>query len=212
DKRKTWHEEHKDKFRTLREKMRDAHQAEDKEAVQAVREEIKALMQSAPKPDAAHDEVRALLTEEQQTTFDERITKMRERMEQWKERRGDGPPHGRRGFSPDDDGAPPHGQRFEGRRRHGARVFGNLDLTDDQKTQLRETMQSDKTREEKMAAVREMLSDEQKTRLDENLKKMREFREKHKGERGEHRGRRGDRDGERDGDRPRRGRQQDSDD
>ena len=199
DERKAWHEENKDEFRSLRDKMRDAHHADDKEAVQAVREQIKALMESAPKPDAAHDEVRALLNEEQQATFDERKTKIRKRMEQWKEGRDDGPP--RHGM----DGEHRRGDRPEGRRRRGARLFSNLDLTDDQKASLRETMQSDQTRKEKMAAVREMLNDEQNAQLDGNIEKMRKYREEHKGERGE-RGDRHGRRGDQDGDRPKRDR------
>ena len=209
--RKAWHEVNKEAFGSLREKMRDARQSKDKDAAEAVREEIKALMESAPKPDAAHDEVRALLNEEQQATFDERITKIRERMDRWKEGRGDGPPHGRHGFGPGEDGPPPPGMDGPPRRGHrGARMFGNLDLTDDQKASLRETMQSDQTREEKMAAVREMLNDEQKAQLDENIEKMRKHREDRKGERGDRGDRRGRR-GDGDDDRPRRGRNQDGD-
>ncbi len=205
DERKAWHEANRDEFQALREKMRDAHQGDDKDAAKAVREEIKALMESAPKPDAAHDEVRALLNEEQQVVFDERIAKIRERMEQWKEGRGAGPPHGRGGFGPGEDGPPK-----DGRRARGAKLFGNLDLTDDQKASLRETMQSDMTREEKKAAVREMLNDDQKAQFDENVKKMRKYREEHKGERGD-RSKRHDRGGDRDGEGPNRDRKPDSD-
>ena len=201
DERKAWFQAHKDQFQSLREKMREAHQAKDQDAAKAVHEQIKALMESAPKPDKAHDEVRALLNEEQQATFDERIAKMREHMEKWKEHRGDGPPMDRHGFGPGEDGPPPRGHR-------GARIFGNLNLTDDQKASLRETMQSDKTREEKKAAVRELLNDEQRAQFDKNIEKMRKYREEHKGERGERRGDRG-RHGDRDGDHSRRDRQRD---
>lgn len=198
EERKAWHEANKDAFDAIRDKMRAAHESQDKDAAQAAREEIKALMDSAPKPDASHDQIRALLNEEQQATFDERIAKMRDRMEKWKEGRGDGPPRGPRG-----EGPPPHGEKGmmgpegdgpprEGRRERGGRLFGNLDLSDDQKATLRETMQSDQTREEKMAAVREMLSDEQKAQLDANIEKMKQMREENRGERGERRGRRGD--------------------
>ena len=90
-------------------------------------------------------------------------------------------------MGPEGDGPP-----REGRRERGGRLFGNLDLSDDQKATLRETMQSDQTREEKMAAVREILSDEQKAQLDANIEKMKQMREENRGERGERRGRRGD--------------------
>ncbi len=190
DERKAWHEEHKDEFQAIREKMRDARG--DKDAMDAARKEVQALMESAPKPDATHDQIRALLNEEQQATFDERIAKMRERMEQWRENRKDGPPRGR-GMGPDGDGPPRHADG-QGRKGHPrGRLFGNLDLDDDQKAQMREIMQSDVTREEKMAAVRDLLTDEQKAQLDENTEKMRKYREEHRGERGER------------GDRPRRG-------
>ncbi len=184
DERKAWHEAHRDEIQALKEKMRAARQGDDKEAVKAVHEEIKALMESAPKPDAAHDEIRGILNEEQQATFDERITKIRERMEQWKNKKHDGgvgPPHGWHGEGPDGDG-PPKGDRHP----RGRKLFGNLDLTDEQRATLRETMQSDQTRDEKMAAVREMLNDEQKAQLNENLEKMRKHREERKGKHGEH--------------------------
>lgn len=179
EERKAWHEEHKDEFQALKDKMREAREAKDKEAADAVREETKALMGSAPKPDAVHDEIRAVLTEDQQAIFDERVAKMRERADQWRERRGEGGPS---------DGHPPHGPGMgpdgDGPRPRGAQVFGNLNLTEDQQEQLRETMQSDTTREEKMAAVRAMLTDEQKAQFDENIEKMRKLREE-RGERGD---------------------------
>lgn len=199
DERKAWHEEHKEEFQALKDKMREARDAKDKDAADALREETKALMESAPKPDATHDEVRALLTEDQQVIFDERIAKMREKMDQWRERRGEGrgegrpdgpPPHGP-GMGPDGDG-PPRGMDGDRPGPRGPRIFGNLDLTDEQQAQLKETMQSDMTREEKMEAVREMLTEEQQAQLDENIEKMRTLREE-RGDRGER------------GDRPRRG-------
>jgi periplasmic protein CpxP/Spy len=214
DERKAWHEEHQDEFQALREKMRDARG--DQDAMEALRNEVHALMESAPKPDATHDQIRGLLNEEQQATFDERVTKMRERMAQWRENRkdgpprgpgmgpdGDGPPHGR-GMGPGSDGPPPPGAEGRGRRGPGGRLFGNIDLDDGQKAEMREIMQSDVTREEKMAAVREILTEEQQAKLDKNVEKMRKYREEHQGERGERgeRPRRGDR-GPR-GDRPRR--------
>lgn len=187
DERKAWHEAHQEEFQALREKMRDAREAQDKDAMEALREEGKALMRSAPKPDTTHDEIRAILNEDQREIFDERVEKMRERAEQWRERRQDGPPPGP-GMDPDGDGPPRH-MDGQGPGHPGARLFGNLDLTDEQQAKLKETMQSDMTREEKMAAVREMLTDEQKAQLDENIEKMRKFREENRGE---------------DGDRPRR--------
>lgn len=176
DERRAWHEEHKQAFQTLREEMRDARQAKDEQAMKAVRDEVKSLMDSAPKPDAANEEVRAILTDEQKAVFDERVEKVRERAEQWRERRPDGP---RPGMGPDGDG-PPRGMGPDGERppRPAAQLFGNLNLTDDQRTQLREIMRSeDKTRDEKIDAVREILTDKQKAQLDENIEKMRRFRE-----------------------------------
>lgn len=193
EERKAWHEEHKEEFQAIREKMREARG--DQEAMEALRKQVHALMDSAPKPDATHDEIRALLNEEQQATFDERVEKMRERMEQWRERRKDGPPPGP-GMGPDGDGPPPPGARRGG---PGGRIFGNLDLDDDQRAEMRELMQSDMTREEKMEAVKGILTEEQKAQLEENIEKMRQLREERQGERGDRPGRgdgpRGDRPG-----------------
>ncbi|GAB4187668.1 MAG: hypothetical protein Kow00105_02360 [Phycisphaeraceae bacterium] len=184
EERRAWHEAHKEDFEALRDKMRAARESDDPEAVKAVHEEIKALMESAPKPDATHDQIRALLTEEQQAKFDERVAKMRERMQQWREKHKDGPPmHGKRpphGMGPD-GGPPPHADGH----RPGGRIFGNLDLTDEQKQQLRDIMQSDQTREEKMAAVRGILTEEQQAKLDANIQKMKEMREKFRDRRGD---------------------------
>jgi Spy/CpxP family protein refolding chaperone len=202
EERKAWHEANKDAFQAIKDKMRAAHEAKDKEAGEAARAEIKALMETGPKPDAVSDTVRGVLNAEQQATYDERVAKMRERMEQWKKGRGEGRGH-------DKDGKGEHGDRSDGKRSRAGRAFGNLDLTEEQKASLRETMQSSQTREEKMAAVRGMLTDEQKAQLDENIAKMKKYREEHKGERGEKRGRHGDHDG--DGDRPKRERKQDGD-
>jgi len=196
EERRAWHEAHKEDFEALREKMRAARESDDPEAVKAVHEEIKALMESAPKPDATHDQIRALLTEEQQVKFDERVAKMRERMQQWREKHKDGPP--KHGMGP--DGPPPH--HADGPPR-GPRLFGNLDLTDEQKQQLRDIMQSDQTREEKMAAVRGILTEEQQAKLDANIEKMKEMREKFRERRGDrpHRDRDRDRRHKRDRDR-----------
>lgn len=209
DERKAWHEEHQDEFQAIKEKMREARG--DQDAMEALRDEIHALMDSAPKPDATHDQIRALLNEEQQATFDERIAKMRERKEQWRENRNDGPRGP--GMGHDGDGPPP-GAEGEGRHhRRGARIFGNLDLDEDQKGTFHEIMKSDQTREEKMTAVREVLTEEQQAQLDTNVEKMRKYREEHQGEHGERgdRPRRGER-GERGprGDRPQQDGEQDS--
>jgi hypothetical protein len=201
DERRAWHDANKDQFQAIKNKMRAAREAKDKDAMQAARDEIRALMESGPKPGDAHDQVRALLNEEQQALFDERTAKMKERMQQWKDSRGDGtpgPPPGRHGFAPPDgpgrDGPPMDGPPRGDRREHAQRLFGNLDLTDEQRDNIRDTMRGDGTREEKMAAVRESLTEDQQARLDENLEKMRKYREEHKGEHGE-RGERRPRDG-----------------
>jgi len=185
DSRRAWHDEHKDEFRALRDKMRNAREADDKDAMQAAHDEIRGLMESAPKFDDAHDKVRAVLNEEQQATFDERVAKFHDRKDQWKDPHGDRPSDHRHGFGPDDDG-PGHDGTPHHRREHARRLFGNLDLTDEQRDSIRDTMQGDGTRDEKMDAVRDLLTDEQKIQLDENLEEMRKWREEHKGERGEH--------------------------
>ena len=167
DERKAWHEAHQEELQALREQMREAHEAKDKEAIDATRKQVQELMESAPKPDATHDQIRALLTEDQQKIFDERIEKMRRFMEQ---RRQGGP---------------------DAMRRPGGRLFGNLNMSDEQKVQLREIMQSDQTREEKIEAVKQILTEEQQAKLQENLEKMKQMRQR-RGEDGP-RGNRGDR-------------------
>ncbi len=206
EERRAWHEEHKEEFDALREQMREARG--DQEAMDALREKVHALMDSAPKPDATHDQIRALLTEEQQTTFDERIEKLRERMQQWREGRPDGPPPGE-GMGPDGD-RPPRGEgmgpggdgppRDAQRRGPGGGLFGNLNLDDEQKEQLRDIVRSDKTRDEKIEAVKEILDEEQQAQLEKNIEQMRKFREEHRGDRrGRGEGPRGNRRGQDDG-------------
>ncbi len=206
EERRAWHEEHKEEFDAIREQMREARG--DQEAMDALREKVHALMDSAPKPDATHDQIRTLLTEEQQTTFDERIAKLRERMEQMREGRPDGPPPGEgmgpdgnrpprgEGMGPDGDGPPRDAQR----RGPGGGLFGNLNLSDEQKEQLRDIVRSDKTRDEKIEAVKEILNEEQQAQLDKNIEQMRKFREENRGDRrGRGEGPRGNRRGQDDG-------------
>lgn len=174
EERREWHEAHQEQFQSLREQMRAARESGDKDAMDSLRDQVRELMDSAPKPDATHDQVRALLNDDQKAVFDERIAKMREFMEQ---RREGGP------------GGPGDPQAGEG--RPGGRLFANLDLTDDQKDQLREIMQSDQTRAEKIEAVKNILTDEQKAKLQDNIEKMKQWREQ-QGDRGP-RGEQGDR-------------------
>ncbi len=179
EERKAWHEANKERFQSIREQMKAAHEAGDRETMQSLREQVRTLMESAPKPDATHDTIRGILNEDQQAIFDERIEKIRERMEQ------------RREGGPDGKGGP------EGK----GRLFGNLDLTEEQQGQLREIMQSDQTREEKMEAVRGMLTEDQQAKLKENFEKMKQKRgDGDRGPRGDRgdRGPRGPREAQRD--------------
>jgi Spy/CpxP family protein refolding chaperone len=80
-----YREAHKAEFEALRAKAAKAREAGDREAMKAVHEEFKALMEKGPGgPDKALAEVKEVLTAEQAAKLEQMMAKMRER-------RGDGP-------------------------------------------------------------------------------------------------------------------------
>ncbi len=96
DEMEAWRDEHRDQIKALREQMREAHQAGDDEKAAEVREQLRTLFESRPKPEDRADEIREVLTPEQTEQFDQNIEaikqKMQERRDEMKERgpRGDG--------------------------------------------------------------------------------------------------------------------------
>ena len=93
EEREAWRDENQDEIDELREQMRDAREDRDREAMRELGPEMRKLYEGAPKPDAALDTIRGVLTAEQQEVFDERREEMQERMERgrenWRERRGE---------------------------------------------------------------------------------------------------------------------------
>jgi Spy/CpxP family protein refolding chaperone len=106
-----WRTEHKDEFKEIRDQMREAHKARDEEKIEAAKERLRTLIESAPKPAQVMDEVRTVLTEEQQVKFDENREALLERMREHRRPFGpDGPPpHARDGR--DGRGGPPEHAR-----------------------------------------------------------------------------------------------------
>ena len=82
EKRRAFHEANKDKMQSLKAKMKEARANKDKEAMSEAHEEFKTLMQDAPKPTDAAEDIRAELTADQQATFDDNLDDVREKIKQ----------------------------------------------------------------------------------------------------------------------------------
>ena len=79
---KAWHEEHRDEFEAIRAKMREAREKKDREAAEAVRQQLETLMATRPKPDTTFAAMREVLaTDADKATFDENLKKLQARME-----------------------------------------------------------------------------------------------------------------------------------
>ena len=85
------HEDRKDQMKEIRGEMRDAHEAEDREAMRAAGEKLRAYL------DETHELIAAELTDEQREVFEANVQEMRERMEERRERRAEGGERERRG-------------------------------------------------------------------------------------------------------------------
>lgn len=115
---KAWHEEHRDEFEAIRAKMREARQNKDREAGEAARKQLETLMATRPKPDATFAAMREVLaTDADKTKFDENLQKLRERMQERRER---GPKGG--------DGERPKRDGDKERSKRGAEDKGGLDI------------------------------------------------------------------------------------
>lgn len=97
---KDWHEANKPKFKAIREAMRDAAEKKDEDALKKARADLKALLESRPKPSAALEAgkpspekmaaaIRPILTADQAKIFDENVKKLEAAKERLKNRGGD---------------------------------------------------------------------------------------------------------------------------
>lgn len=82
-----WKEANKDKMEALREQAAKARKDKDREALQATMQEVKKLMETRPRPIEHADEVRAVLTADQQAQFDKNLKVVQERREKMIEKR-----------------------------------------------------------------------------------------------------------------------------
>ncbi|QQE11970.1 Spy/CpxP family protein refolding chaperone [Planctomycetota bacterium] len=76
--RKEWNEENRDKLDSLKEKLRDARKAGDKEEAAKIHKEIKTLMETGPRRSETFEAVKNVLTADQVEQFEKNIEKLRE--------------------------------------------------------------------------------------------------------------------------------------
>ncbi|MBI1335507.1 MAG: hypothetical protein GC164_00935 [Phycisphaera sp.] len=99
--RKAYTDQHKDEFESLRDELKKAIEAKDRDKVKEVRDKMKALWDAMPsKPMDVAAKIRAVLTPEQQAQFDAKLEelkkKLEERREEWKKNHdGKGPEAGK---------------------------------------------------------------------------------------------------------------------
>ncbi len=79
------HEERKDQGQAIRAELREAHEARDRDAMRAAAEKMRSFLQET------HELMSAELTEEQRPIFEANVEAIRERMQDRRERRGEGP-------------------------------------------------------------------------------------------------------------------------
>lgn len=79
--RRAWMDEHRDALREARNALRDASQAADEAKIEAAKAQLLTLLETYPKREAAMDEIRSLLTGEQQEVFARNLDGMRK----WRE-------------------------------------------------------------------------------------------------------------------------------
>lgn len=93
--------------------LKAAHEAKDRDAAQKAHARRMELMKSAPQPDANHAKLRAILTPDQQKTFDEKIAALKKQRE---ENRGKGGPmmEGGKGKNRPEGKGKPEGRKESG--------------------------------------------------------------------------------------------------
>ncbi|HEX7009421.1 MAG TPA: Spy/CpxP family protein refolding chaperone [Phycisphaeraceae bacterium] len=85
-KRKAWWEEHRDDLRNLREQLGQARQDQDEERLDQLRQQLRELIQSAPKPSDVHEPIKATLNAQQQEQFEENLKTLREKLREMHDR------------------------------------------------------------------------------------------------------------------------------
>jgi len=125
DERRAWLEENGEQLRELRERFQDARAINDVDAMQSIGQEVRTLMSAGPEPMAVAEDVRGVLDESQAEQFDANLERVRERIDQARERRrgdrGEGGDsaearEGRRGSAEAREG---RGDSAEARERRG---------------------------------------------------------------------------------------------
>ncbi len=110
-----------DALRDARSEMMEAREAQDREAMRSARDKLRAILDAGPRPDrdVMHQQVRDVLTPEQQAVFDENVADFRERMEAFRQRREQMQDGEGRGRNPQASDGPPGEprQRGQGRRQ-----------------------------------------------------------------------------------------------
>ncbi len=82
-----WTQQNREALRAVREEMQAARESGDEDRISTARAELRALMQSAPRPDREfmQEQVRALLTPEQAEQFEDNLARIEQRLQQMKE-------------------------------------------------------------------------------------------------------------------------------
>lgn len=76
--RKAWQKDHAEELKSIREEVKSARVAKDKEKLTEANTKLKALRADAPKPKDAFDKIRGVLTPDQLTAFDAKIKELRD--------------------------------------------------------------------------------------------------------------------------------------
>ncbi|MEI8194892.1 MAG: Spy/CpxP family protein refolding chaperone [Phycisphaerae bacterium] len=82
-----WRQQNKAQLEALRDQIKAAREAHDKDKLKAAFQQLKTLRESAPKFKDILPQIKAILTPDQVKILDERIEKLRDRLEDARERR-----------------------------------------------------------------------------------------------------------------------------
>ena len=80
EKVRAWHDEHSDEMRQLKQDMRAAYKAADREKMKQLRQRAHALMQSRPMRVALFADIKEILSDEQWKTLNDNRSEMREKV------------------------------------------------------------------------------------------------------------------------------------
>jgi len=88
--RRAFREQNGEKIQALQKQIQEAREAKNAEAGRTAAQELRTIMEQGPKPGDVADQVRAVLTPEQQATLDQRVTEARAKMAAERGNRGQG--------------------------------------------------------------------------------------------------------------------------